>query len=464
MQLLQSIRDDLQQVQALLDELRELEPYLREELKKPQYEGKTFDNIVRDHTPAELLELLQDTNSYFLNAMIAARAARGTAIAKAFRMNQNKEMRQTQKDNAQSAGAIMNVRNNALVFFTDPIFQNAFKPENIDIMAGLETGDVEENTGKIKERAVQNKEKTTPAAVQIPYNYLALCAAILNSTVDDKEKEDIPSNRVTFYVRGVLAQITDDPRILYGRQINLINGKDPGEQYIESLIGSLVKYIGKIGNSRYSIIMFESYDAEADTITVRMPYLYEIMRRLQKDYQRRQGKLIAAEKDKTKLTKKEKSGLKTPVETNELFKVSAYTANPTTLQIAVQITNAMIKAGSGKDKKTEYKFTTLINDCPLLKEKLEELETLPRTEALEGGKIKNNMSTYNAELKKIKSAIDLILNPDKCKATERYKFIDIEPSKKIEDEEGNIIKFDLIAPTKTKLDGKLIIKWESIKN
>lgn len=59
----------------LLDELQALEPYLRAELDKEEYNGLQLDALLDESTPGELLQLLEDQDSDFYKAMQAARAA-----------------------------------------------------------------------------------------------------------------------------------------------------------------------------------------------------------------------------------------------------------------------------------------------------------------------------------------------------------------------------------------------------
>lgn len=73
----QEMRQKLEEVLELADETEELSPYLEEELKKPEYEGKTIDELLHvaerdeDSTPIE--------ESLYVRALAAARAARDAA-------------------------------------------------------------------------------------------------------------------------------------------------------------------------------------------------------------------------------------------------------------------------------------------------------------------------------------------------------------------------------------------------
>lgn len=76
--LLQEIRDNIQPLQELIDEIDALEPFIKAELKKDEYDGLTFDDIMQ-HTPAELLELRNDPTSIIYKVIEAARAAKAKA-------------------------------------------------------------------------------------------------------------------------------------------------------------------------------------------------------------------------------------------------------------------------------------------------------------------------------------------------------------------------------------------------
>ena len=74
---LRSIVDDLRPIQAALDELDDLRPYIDAELSKPEYEGVTLEELLNEYTPAQLLEL--PTDSILFVVLEAARAARSDA-------------------------------------------------------------------------------------------------------------------------------------------------------------------------------------------------------------------------------------------------------------------------------------------------------------------------------------------------------------------------------------------------
>lgn len=64
----------LQPVQELIDEINALEPFIQEELKKDEYGGLTFDDILA-YTPGEIWEMRQDPESTLYKVMEAATAA-----------------------------------------------------------------------------------------------------------------------------------------------------------------------------------------------------------------------------------------------------------------------------------------------------------------------------------------------------------------------------------------------------
>lgn len=71
-------REHLRKVVNALDELEALRPYLEAELQKPEYNGAKLNDLLRDYTPAELLDLPEDSILY--KAMEAARSARAEAL------------------------------------------------------------------------------------------------------------------------------------------------------------------------------------------------------------------------------------------------------------------------------------------------------------------------------------------------------------------------------------------------
>lgn len=64
--------------EKLLHEIDDLEPYIKAELKKPEYNGVTLDALM-EYMPGELLDMLDDPNSTFAQVMKAARAAKADA-------------------------------------------------------------------------------------------------------------------------------------------------------------------------------------------------------------------------------------------------------------------------------------------------------------------------------------------------------------------------------------------------
>ena len=74
-EMLREALESLQPIQDLLDEIDELKPYIKAELKKEEYGGKTFDDIM-DYTPGELLELRHDPSSDVYKVFEAAKAAK----------------------------------------------------------------------------------------------------------------------------------------------------------------------------------------------------------------------------------------------------------------------------------------------------------------------------------------------------------------------------------------------------
>ena len=85
----------------LLDELQLLDPYLRAELSKEEYNGMALDDLLNKSTPGELLQLLEDQDSYFYKAMQAARAS--WAAEHAGEVNQLPQIRYNKGDHLQAS-------------------------------------------------------------------------------------------------------------------------------------------------------------------------------------------------------------------------------------------------------------------------------------------------------------------------------------------------------------------------
>lgn len=77
-QSLRSIADAFKPIQAALDEIEELRPYIDAELSKPEYKGIVLEELLNDYTPRDLLELPAD--SMLSVVLEAARAAKRDAL------------------------------------------------------------------------------------------------------------------------------------------------------------------------------------------------------------------------------------------------------------------------------------------------------------------------------------------------------------------------------------------------
>ena len=247
-----------------------------------------------------------------------------------------------------------------------------------------------------------------------------------------------------------------------------IDRKTAGVLYLETLFKPLLKYIGQLPNgSRYTVLTYKGYDADSDTMIINTPYIYQIWKLTQKAYFDRQERIEAAQT----ADKRPKNADLKPLELNKLIKGPAVTEDAATLEMAIYITNVMVAVGKGKAGKineTRIKFKTLINQSPRMKQRITDIETAKLIElgpdpteeeikaADKAAKIVANRAAYiNSELKKIETAISLILNPDKCSATEYFEIMELEPTKYIPTKGQT--KF--IPPTKGRLNDELMIKW-----
>ena len=448
-EIIRDLRENLQPTIDLLDEMQTLEPHLRAELNKPEYAGHTFDYFIDNYTMGDLLEFARDPASEFARAMAAARAARSIIQSQ----QAGREQRKAAKEAAEQSNAIMELKGGNYPLFSKNDLWDAFAPGRICKMGTLDARYIDDKTGEILKSSFSDGELVTLDADEISFQAFMLLNSITANSVENVRDEFVKSGQITFYVKGVLQAFTDDPRTLLNNQLN-IERKTAGVLYLENLFKPLQEYIGTTSNgSRYSVFNYVGYDAETDTMTIQTPYIYQLWRSTQKSYFDRKKRIEQAHQDNKK---PKKADLK-PLEINTLFKQRAYTENEITLEIAVYITNILLTAGKSTNAKTtEIFYKTIINNCPKLKQRLDDISMRPNTETLEDGKKRNNTAIYNGELRKIKNAFALIQNPDKCDALTMFEFIDIQPATK--NKKGI---FELNAPTKSVINEKIIIKWRS---
>ena len=437
---------------ALYDEMQgDLAPYIEEELKNPQYGGKKIEELIDEAEESD--DGLFSENSLLMQAVKAARAAKAIEAQKAGR-----ELRRQLRKNAESKGAIMELRNDgALPIFSANELRDAFSPGRISQMGKLAPDTINKQTGRVEKAQLEKGDIVPLPAANISYKALLLLNAITANSVENYRQFLVSGGAIRFYVKGVLDQLEietrhwDDPQ-----QITLdgetLDRKTTGVLYLEKQLKPLQMFVGTTPDgSRYSVLNYEGYDIESDTMTIRSPYLFQLWKRTQTAFAERQR---AKEQRIADGKKPLKADLK-PLELNTLFKRSTYKEDDAVLEIAVYITNVLLNAGKGAHK-TRIKYKTLINNCPRLRERLEEIARLPKAEKLANGKTRNNTARYNTELRKIARAYTLIMTPDKCDALKHFKFIEFSPTI----EKGGRREF--VAPTKSTIDGEIFINWRRI--
>lgn len=382
----------------------------------------------------------------FLESEIAALFYRRANIDKGLQLYKGRAKRQEIKTKAEEQGAIMNLRGGNIDFFSSIDLWDAYSPAKIFKIGSLDPAFIDTETGAItKTNLKMGDEIEQLNAPDISFKAFSLLTAVIKNSVENVRESFVKDGQITFYVKGVLEAFTDDPRKITDNQLNL-DRKAAGVLYLENLFAPMQGYIGQLPNgSRWSIFNYIGYDAAADTMTIQAPYIYQLWKREQAEY-------FETKKFREKLIEQGKKPTKrnyTPLKVNSYFKNKAYNENEITLEIAVYITNRILQAGGakGQTKKTELLFSELIKKCPRLNDAWLNIETRTNT--------KNKTALYNAELRKIKRAIDIIQDPEKCDFLTEYEFIDIQPAK-INKHTGCI---ELIPPTKKKLETKLIIVW-----
>lgn len=466
---LNDIREDLESQQELYDFIsRNIAVF--SEILKEQHGLDLFDDVLSKYTMFELFELLDDESSIFYNVYQQVKAIdikRAAEEAARVAQEAGRQARREIKEKAIETNAIMEI-GNYTIFSSDGLWE-AFAPRHIVKMGTLDRNFINQETGEVTKYAptadlIETGEFEETKALEIPLNAAMLISTIMQNSVGDIKKEFVKDGQITFYVKGIIESITNDPRGLIGGEIKeelqdqqlTLDRKTAGVLYLEEQFKPLQELIGITPNgSRYSVLNYYGYNAENDTMTITSPYIFQLWKATQESYFRRQRNLITA----NSTNKKPVSDDMKPLEINYLFKGATYQEEPITLEIAVYITDKILQAGyKGKPKKTEINYKTLINECPKLRERLADIES-KRGTLTDKGKPVNITSFYNAEFKKIKKAFDLIQDPEKCDALKEYEFIDIKPANKI-----NNSYFEFIPPTKSLIDGKLIITWKKKKS
>lgn len=449
--LLDELRSNMRQAQALLNEIEELKPFILEELQKPEYNGATIDSLLMEYEPRELQNGLPETGTLY-SVMQAARARHSVFKQKAGRKSRNEIKKRAEENNA-----IMELKGGNYPVFSKQELWNAFAPGRLYKMGSLDEECIDEDgliIGELKKGDIVPLE-----AGEISLQAFLLLNGIMMNSVDNVREKFIKDGQITFYVKGVLDAITDDPRqLLAESKTTDIDRKTAGIVYLEKLFEPLQGYIGLTNNgSRYSVFNYIGYDAEADTMTIQTPYIYQLWRNTQDDYFTRQHNKALAQA----AGKKPKKADAKPLEINSLFKRKAYTENDITLEIAVYITNTLLRAGNtGKPKTTELTYKKIIASCPKLQARLRNIENQSQEpDQFQTDKKKNYTAIYNSELRKIKRAFDLILDQSKCDALQQFEFIEIRPAKQKSD--GT---FEIIPPTKSMINEKLSITWKRKKD
>ena len=362
-------------------------------------------------------------------------------------LNQSRQKYCYQKGLAADAGAITSLQDGCLAFFSRKDLTDAFAPERIAKIGSLPADAIVPETGAIR----RTEKIESISALDIPYRAYAFLNAVIANSIHNNIT--VP---ITFYVKGVLNSLNIKPRISSSGTNNKPEGhlckKDTGAVYLERLFRPLLNHVGLLPDgSRFPVLIYKGYDARTGTMTVSSPYLGRLWHIVHTEYKFRDDNRRKTGRKKTR-----------PLEINCLFRKEAIKADETTLEIAVYLTNVLLRSGKSKKwKTTSINYKTLIEYCPRLSEILSEIDREPSKRKIfdaDGkptGKTKNNTARFNGALKKIGKAVELILNPEKCSATELYE-LSFSPS------EVRGGKSTFIPPTKSRLNEKIIIRWRSI--
>lgn len=440
-----------------LAELAELLPYIETLAASPELQDKGT-------TTGEILDALEfegtDKDGHIIpgskweTLILTARALKEKDDTAKAQTESRKQRRET-RENAQKANAIMTLQDGRLPIVSAEILWDAFGPGKIFEIGTMNPAYIDK-TGRVMKSTFDDGE-IIPTEQTAPIQAYLILSAITANSVENVREEFVKSGDLTFYVKGVIDQLSNDPRGLLPADIADdgqldINRKTAAVLYLENLFKPLQTKIGMMPNgSRYSVFNYKEYDADNDTMTINTPYIYQLLKGTQAAYMARKESIKAARIEGKQPRQEDYK----PLELNSLLKGPAITEDAATLEAALYITNIMLAAGSGKNKKTDLIFKTLVDHCPTMKQRIAEIEASDR---------QNKAAFINRELQKIGKAIALILNPEKCTATTYFEIISIDPSKKLDHRKGEKDlrkKMQFISPTRSKLTEKLVIKWNN---
>lgn len=255
-----------------------------------------------------------------------------------------------------------------------------------------------------------------------------------------------PSKDIVFSVTKVSKSIGFDPRSRGNENSKRSNQSlmiQRGEAMLD-MLSQLTNYVGKFDDgSFYYVCIVKYYDSNTDTIKISVPYIGEVLRRLQNKYIGRQ-EIIEEKRSANKRISRQDNK---PFERNDLLKGTCRGIDDTTYEIMWYITTSMIRTGAGDGKKMILTYSKIIKNCPSLQNRLDKIEE-QNVSAMTKARNRNN------EFRKFSLAWKYLLNKKYSAMTEEWSNISCSPIDK-----NGILK----APTNTTINDKILIEWNTQK-
>lgn len=459
---------DFQPINDFLQELSTLEPFIKAELAKVPG-GETLDDYLDKYTAGELLDMIQDPGSAFAQALKAARIAKQV---------QGRHVRKGQREKAEDVKAIMTIKGGYYPLPSEKDLWNAFAPGKIVELGTLDKTYIGDD-GRIKKMYFDESD-FKPIIRTVPIQAFLVLSAVVANSVENTREEFVKSGELRFYVKGVIDTLLSKPHglippeIAADGQLDILR-KTPGVLWLENLFKPLQNYVGTMpSGSRWTVLNYIGYDADSDTMIIKSPYLYQLWYGVQDAYFSRRERIEAAKRDDKKAKYKDY----TPLEINSLLKGPALAEDPSTLEMAIYITNVMLNAGKQHNPiKTRISFKTIIKNCPTVKRRLADIESGPDiiteqvTDKATGAAISktrkiNKTAVVNSELRKFERLYNVLMDTRKSAVVEKFEILSISPTRTEEKckRDGSITSVTkFIPPTKSQLDNCIEIVWQPRK-
>lgn len=345
------VADLLTQLLDLADEMKELEPYLTEELQKPEYAGKSF---------ADLRETTEDGSTLFAQVMKAAQKARDADKGKTLRT-------------AAKAGEVQRITSDRLAIPTANNFLNALSlyEQGQAYLSVMRMDGLTFDSGRLyfmdqRARAVSEMElqdlktKENIENINLPFlqfYYSQLFSEWEKAVLDKANGGDGTIQPITrFYL----------PDIAKARGLSSNTGRESIEAIKNDIaafhnVVGVLKVDGYKNPSYYPVLNFEGYDTETNTISISSPYLLHIVEEIYRISVRRY-------KDGTPKLKNNGTPLQRPVNSYLVHSDIQKERNKAAISNVIILVQGIERCGGNQYR---IKAETLIDRNPVFKDQLE---------------------------------------------------------------------------------------------